>query len=108
MSLSNSIMVVVFLILAIVLFALGWSFSKEHWILRTFFNFCSVGLGILAVNSAKIVASESEDLGRMGTVGLTVMIILFSIFFIYIFVYAFIEIIKALREKRGVRWNYEE
>ena len=106
-NLSNAILPIVFLVMALVLFVLGWSFSKEHWILKTFFNFCTVGMGILAINSAKIVASESSSLGKMGTTGLTVIITIFLIFFIYIFVYAFIEVIKALREKRGVRWNYD-
>lgn len=106
-NLSNTILVVVFLILAGVFLVLGFSFSKEHWLLKTFFNFCSVGMGILAVNSAKIIASESNNLGTMGTTGLTLMIVVFAIFFIYIFIYSFIEVIKALKEKRGVRWNYD-
>jgi len=106
-SLSNSIIVIVFLILAAVFLVLGYSFSKEHWILKTFFNFCAVGMGILAMNSAKIIASESSGLGKMGTAGLTLMIIVLGIFFIYMFIYSFIEIIKALREKRGVRWDYD-
>lgn len=106
-SLSNSILVIVFLIIAGVFLVLGFSFNKEHWLLKTFFNFCSVGMGILAINSARIIASESTNLGKMGTTGLTLMIAVFSIFFIYMFVYTFIEIIKALKEKRGVRWNYD-
>jgi len=106
-SLSNSIIVIVFIFLAGLFLTLGYSFSKEHWILKTFFNFCAVGMGILAVNSAKIIASESTNLGIMGTVGLTVMVISFSLFFIYMFIYAFIEIIKAMKEKKGVRWNYD-
>lgn len=106
-SLSNSIVVIVFLIIAGVFLVLGHSFNEEHWILKTFFNFCAIGMGILAINSAKIIASESLNLGKMGTVGLTLMVTVFSIFFIYMFIYSFIEIIKALKEKRGVRWNYD-
>ncbi len=105
-SLSNSIIVIVFLLIAGLLFGLGYSFNKEHWLLKTFFNFGSVGMGLLAINSAKIIASESTNLGKMGTVGLTFGIIIFLFFFIYIFVYAFIEIIKAMREKKGVRWEF--
>jgi len=105
-SLSNSIIVIVFLILAAIFLVLAYSFNKEHWILKTFFNFCAVGMGILAINSARIIASESANLGKMGFTGLVVMITVFSIFFIYIFVYAFIEAIKMFKEKRGVRWEY--
>jgi len=85
---------------------LGFSFNKEHWLLKTFFNFGAVGMGILGVNSAKIVASESLNLGKMGTVGLTFMVIIFSIFFIYLFVYYFIETIKTFKEKGNIRWEY--
>ena len=106
-SLSNSIIVVVFLIIAIMFLVLAFSFSEEHWMLRTFFNFCAVAMGILAVNSAKIIASESLNLGKMGNVGLTIMVAVFAIFFLYIFVYYFIETVKSLKEKRGVRWNYD-
>jgi len=106
-SLSNTIIVVVFLLLSGLFLVLSFSFSKEHWILKTFFNFCAVGMGILAVNSAKIIASESANLGKMGTVGLTVMVIAFALFFVYMFVYAFIETINAMKEKRGVRWNFD-
>ena len=106
-SLSNAIIVIVFLLLAGLFLVLSFSFSKEHWMLKTFFNFCAVGMGILAVNSAKIIASESANLGKMGTVGLTVMVIAFALFFVYMFVYAFIETINAMKEKRGVRWNFD-
>jgi len=105
-SLSNSIIVIVFLLIAGLLFGLGYSFNKEHWLLKSFFNFGSVGMGLLAINSAKIIASESSNLGKMGTTGLTFGIIIFLLFFIYIFVYAFIDIIKAMREKKGVRWKF--
>lgn len=105
-SLSNSIIVIVFLLVAGILLVLGYSFSREHWLLKSFFNFGAVGMGLLAINSARIIASESTNLGRMGTTGITFGIVIFLFFFIYIFVYAFIEIIKALKEKRGVRWNY--
>jgi len=104
--LSNIIVVIVFLALSGLFLVLGYSFSTEHWILKSFFNFCAVIMGILAVNTAKIVASESLNIGKMANTGLTVMVIVLSVFFLYIFVYAFIESIKSFKEKRGVRWDY--
>ena len=74
--------------------------------LKTFFNFAATGMGILAINSAGIIASESLSLGKMGTTGLLFMTIIFSLFFIYMFVYYFIETIKTLKEKGNIRWNY--
>jgi len=104
--LSNTILPFVFLFLAALLLIIGFTFNGEHWILRTFFTFASVGMGLLCVNSAKIISNESSNLGSMGTAGITIMITILAIFFIYMFVYAFIEIIKVIKDKKGVRWNY--
>jgi len=104
-SLSNGLIVIVFLILAGVFLFLGKSFADEHWILKTFFNFCAVLMGILSVSSAKVIASESLSLGTLADSGLTIMVAVFSIFFLYMFVYVFIETIKALREKKGVNFQ---
>lgn len=105
-SLSNVILPLTLLVLAIICLVLAFSFSQEHWLLKTFFNFGATGLGILAINSAKIIASESLNLGAMGTTGLTFMVVVFSIFFIYMFVYYFIETIKMFKEKGNIRWKY--
>lgn len=105
-NLSNTILPIAFLITAFLLLTIGFTLSGEHWLLRSFFNFMAVGMGLLAVNSGKIIANQSANLGAMGTVGITIMVTILAIFFIYIFVYTFIEIIKALREKKGVRWKY--
>lgn len=105
-SLSNSVLVGAFLILTIICLVLGFTFKTDYWLLKTFFYFCSVLAGILAINSARIVASESTDLLKMGDMGLLIGVVLFSIFFIFMFVFAFIEIIKALRYRRNLRWEY--
>jgi len=106
LSLSHSIIVLVFIILSGIFLFLSYSFNKEHWLMRTFFNFFSMGAAILAINSARIIVSESENLGKMGNTGLTLGIVVLSIFFLYMFIYSFIEIIKVFKEKKGVRWQY--
>ena len=106
-SLSNAVMVIAFLVLAIICLVLGYSFVMEYWLMKTFFFFCSVLSGILAINTARIIASESSALSKMGTSGLLIGIVLFGIFFIVMFVFAFIEIIKAFRYKEELRWNYD-
>ena len=106
-SLSNIILPIILLLCGGICLVIAWSFSSEHWLLKTFFNFGAVGLGILSINSAKIIASESLNLGKVGNVGLTFMIVVFSLFFMYMFVYYFIETIKTLRAKGDVRWQYD-
>ena len=105
-SLSNMIIVIVFLAVAGIFLVLSFTFSKDHWLLRTFFNFCAVGMGILAINSGMIIASESNSLGKMGTTGLTMGIVILALFFLYMFIYAFMEIIKVFKERGNLRWEY--
>lgn len=105
-SLSNIIMPIAFLVIAGILLVIGYGFSIDHWMLKTFFNFAAVGMGILSVNSSKIIASESSALGSMGTTGLTIMYVIFAIFMIYMFIYMFIEIIRVFKRKKELRWDY--
>ena len=86
-SLSNIILPIVLLVLAGICLVLAFSFSKDHWLLKTFFNFGATIMGILAINSANIIASESLNLGKVGSRGLQFMLIVFSLFFLYMFVY---------------------
>ncbi len=105
-SLSNTIIIIALLGLAGIFIVISLMFSKDYWIYKAFFQFIAVGAGLLAVNSARIVASESNALGTMGETGIILMVIVLGIFFLKIFVDAFIEIIKSFKEKRGVRWEY--
>jgi len=104
---SNTIIVGALLILTIICLVLGYSFKMDYWLIKSFFFFCAVLLGILSINSARIIASESSNLSTMSSAGLLIGIVLFSIFMIFMFVFAFIEIIKAMKQKEGVRWNYD-
>jgi lysylphosphatidylglycerol synthetase-like protein (DUF2156 family) len=105
-SLSNAVIVIAFLILAIICLVLGFSFKMDYWIVKSFFFFCSVLAGILAINSARIIASESTNLSKMGDMGLLIGIVLFALFFLFMFVFAFIEIIQVFKQKKKLRWEY--
>lgn len=105
-SLSNAVVVLAFLILAIICLVLGFTFKTDYWLLKTFFFFCSVLSGILAINSGRIIASESMGLSRMSDMGLLIGIVIFAIFFIFMFVFAFIEIMKIMKNRKELRWDY--
>lgn len=105
-SLSNSMIIFALLGLAAIFLVISYFFKGEYWMLKAFFQFMAVGSGLLAVNSARIIASESNSLGAMGEVGITLMIIVMGLFFLWIFVYAFIEIIKTFKKKKAIRWDY--
>ena len=70
------------------------------------FQFLAVGSGLIAINSARIIASESNALGKMGEVGIILMIVVLMLFFLWIFVKAFLEIIKIFKRKGDLRWEY--
>jgi len=105
-SLSNIIIVIVFLALIILFFILGYSFEKEKWILKTSFYILSLILGLLALNSARIIASESSGLLKMGTSGIILMISMILFFFLYIFIYWTINTFKSIKQKKDSRWDY--
>lgn len=105
-SLSNTIIIFALLGLAAIFLVISYFFRAEYWMLKAFFQFMAVASGLLAVNSARIIASESNSLGKMGETGILIMIVVMALFFLIIFIYAFIEIIKNFKRKRAIRWEY--
>jgi len=103
----NAIIVYALMSLAFIFLALSYFFKDDYWILKSFFQFMSVLAGLIAVNSARIIASESDTLGTMGTAGLLLLIVSVGLFFLWIFVRAFKEIIKIFKEKGDLRWSYD-
>lgn len=105
-SLSNSIIVIALMGLAFIFLAISWFFKEEYWMLKMFFQFLACLTGLITVNSARIIASESNALGTMGISGLLLITVVISLFFLWMFVKAFIEIIRIFREKGNLRWEY--
>lgn len=105
-SLSNSMIIFALMGLAAIFLTISYFFKAEYWMLKSFFQFMAVLAGLIAVNSARIIASESNSLGKMGEMGILLMIIVLGIFFIWIFVYSFQEIIKIFKRKGDLRWDY--
>jgi len=105
-SLSNIVIVLAFLFMAGIMFLLGYNFNTTQWIMKTFFYLCSLLFGLLALNSGKIIASESLDLGTMSTMGLILIISIISFMFVYMFIYWTIDTFKQIKNKKEIRWNY--
>ncbi|KKN69370.1 hypothetical protein LCGC14_0442300 [marine sediment metagenome] len=106
-SLSNSMIIFALMGLAAIFLTISFFFKEDYWMLKAFFQFLSVLAGLISVNSARIIASESNSLGTMGEMGILLMIVVLAIFFLWIFVRAFKEIIKIFKEKGDLRWNYD-
>ena len=106
-SLSNFMIIFALMGLAAIFLTISFFFKEDYWMLKSFFQFMAVLSGLIAVNSARIIASESNALGAMGEAGITLMIVVLGLFFLWIFVYAFKEIIKVFKAKGDLRWNYD-
>lgn len=91
----------------IVLFVFaGYSiFDKEYWLIKSLFYFLAFGMLLVLINCAKIFAVGSDS-DKIITVGYTIAIVSLSVMFLYLFVFFFIEMVKALKEKKGVRWRF--
>jgi hypothetical protein len=104
--LGNIILVIAFLTISVIIFFIGNTFKPEQFLLRTSFYLFSILFGILAINSARIIASESLGLSTMSSIGLILGIVIFLFMLLLIFIYWTIQTFKQVKEKQGVRWNY--
>lgn len=105
-SLSNIILVIVFLFLSALFFVLGYTFNQDKYILKSFFYLSALLMGLIAVNSGRIIASESLNLGTMADMGFIMIIPVISVFFLYVFIMWTIQTFKSMKKKEAIRWDY--
>jgi len=105
-SLSNIIIVIAFLVVGIFLFILGFSFSQDKWIIKSSFFLLALLFGLLAINSGKIIASESSGLSTMSMAGLTLIISITLVMFLYVFINWTVQTFEQLKNKKEIRWDY--
>lgn len=105
-SLSNTILVIIFIVIAVMLFLIGLSFEKEKFVIKTSFFIFSLFSILLGLNSARIIASESLGLFTMSTTGIILIITIILLMLLYVFIHWTIDTFKKLKEKKGLRWKY--
>lgn len=106
LGLPHAIIVIVFIFLGGLCFFIGNQYKEDKYILKSFFYLCALLFGVLSVNSARIIASESSDLFRMSFVGLAFIISIVSVMFLYTFIYWTIQTFKQVKNKKEIRWQY--
>lgn len=84
---------------------IGLTFSKEKWKIKTFFFLMALMMGVIFLNSARVVASSSSSLTVMGNYGLIAIIIVFSVMMVYAFIYYTIEVFQYLKKRRESKWE---
>jgi len=104
---QNQSLMIIGLIAIICLFViLGFSFRVEKWKVRGFFFMLASLMGVITLNSIKIIASSSSDLNKMMEVGLILGIIVLLFLFLYFFVYAMIEVFSYFRKNKQKTWDF--
>lgn len=88
------------------LVVIGFTFRPEKWKVRFFFFMCACLIGVLTLNSIKIIASASESLGKMMELGLYLGIIVLLVMFLYFFIYALIEVFSAIKNAKKKKWEF--
>ena len=90
----------------IALFAsLGFAFAKEKWKIRTFFFMMSIIMGVITLNSIRIIMGSSNSLSSMGNSGLILGIVVLSFMILYVLIYATKEVFGYFKQKKEARWN---
>lgn len=85
--------------------AVGFSFGKEKWKIRMFLFMAALIMGVLLINSIRIMLGTSDNLTSMGNSALYIGIIVVLVMFLYIFVYYTIEVFNYFKNKRNMRWQ---
>ncbi len=86
-------------------FGIGLTFKKEKWKLRSFFFICALLMGVIFLNSIRIIIGTSTNLAKMGSVGLILGIVILLFMFLYSFIHYTLEAFKYFKEKRRMKWN---
>lgn len=84
---------------------IGFSFNKEKWKLKTSFFTIALLMGVIVLNSIRIIAAESSELNTMGNVGLYLGIVMVLVMILYLFINYTIEIFTKIKSKKEMRWS---
>lgn len=104
LGISQAIVIIALLGFAFLLFGLGRAFVN-NWKMRLFFDILSLLIGVLCLNSVRILASQSDNIHSMANGALIIGLIVVSFMFVYAFVYYTVELFRYLRNKREMKWK---
>jgi hypothetical protein len=84
---------------------IGFSISQEKWKVRMFFFIMALVMGVLTLNTIRIVATASLGLSSMGQTGLIVGLVVLLFMISYVFIYYTIEVFQYFKKKKEMRWE---
>ena len=84
---------------------LGFSFSKERWKLRGLFFVLALFMGVILINSIRILSGSSETLTTMNSAAFIIGIVAVSFMAIYLLIHYTIEIFQSFKNKKAMKWE---
>jgi len=84
---------------------IGLTFDKAKWKLRSLFFMASLLMGVITLNSIRVISGVSSSLSSMGNIGLILGIIILIFMFLYMFIYYLIEVFSYFKSKREMKWQ---
>jgi len=86
---------------------LGFTFSKDKWKIRSFFFMMALFMGIITLNSIRIISGASTSLSLMGNTGLIIGIITLSFMVFFILINYTIEVFNYYKKKNRKKWEVD-
>jgi len=86
-------------------FGLGRVFSREKWKVKLFFDLSALLMGVILLNSIRIVSAQANSLNTMGETGLYLGMVILLFLFMYMFIHALIEVFNYFKNKKQMRWE---
>lgn len=87
---------------------ISFAFDKKRWKIRSLFHMAALFIGIILLNSIRIIAGSSSSLSSMGNIGLIAGIIILVFMFLFILINYLIELFGYFKNKRRMRWETNE
>ncbi len=90
------------------LLVISFSFDKAKWKLRSFFHMAALLMGIITLNSIRLISGSSTSLNSMGDIGLILGIIILAFMFLFILINYTIELFRYFKKKNINKFEVEE
>ena len=102
---SQGLMIIGQLGIVALFLILGFSFDKTKWKVRGLFFMAAILMGVIVLNSLRVISGVSSSLSSMGNVALILGIVILIFMFLYIFIYYLIELFKYFKSRREMKWQ---
>lgn len=87
------------------LIGIGFSFSQEKWKLRGFFFTLALFVGVILLNSIRVIAGTSGTLNTMSNTAFIVGIVAVCFMALYLLIFYTIELFKQIKSKDKLKWE---